>query len=575
MLPLLARRSGGVSWGTMRSPRRIVDFVGMWADRQPERVCLTFHPRVDSAAPVTYGDLWTEALAWARGLGALGLDPGAPVVVLARTSRAFVSMFLGLQQAGLLAVPCPPPEPLENGRSTRERVSHILDGCRASVVLDPEPGAGAQDLRADLTGRGVRVLDPTWIGEAAGSAAPPAGASPFAYCQFTSGSGGRAKGVRLTHENLLAFMRARTRAYGLGASDVGVSWLPFFHDMGLIGYVLHPLVDGVPVHLMSTAAFLARPSAWLGLITRVRGTFSVAPNSAYGLCARRVSDAELPALDLSGWRMAFNGSERVTRDVVDAFVDRFAAVGFRAAAMLPAYGLAENTLTACSRLPGEGARFEEVARDALERDGVARLARDGEEPQTMVSVGRPLGEQEIAIAGTDGARLPPRHVGEVLLRGPSVMHSYLPGTQGDASLRGDGWLATGDLGYLADGELFLVGRKKDLIIRAGRNYYPEDLETAAGRVPGVRAGRIAAFSVSGPEHERVVLAAETRADWDRDAAALRDQVGRAVFSAVRFQPDEIVLLAPNALPLTSSGKIMRPEARRLYDAGGWPPADRP
>jgi acyl-CoA synthetase (AMP-forming)/AMP-acid ligase II len=259
----------------------------------------------------------------------------------------------------------------------------------------------------------------------------------------------------------------------------------------------------------------------------------------------------------------------VTRDVVEAFVNRFATVGFRVSAMLPAYGLAENTLTACSRLPGEGARFEEVARETLERDGVARIAQEGEESQTMVSVGRPLDEQQIAIAGDDGTPLPPRRIGEVMLRGPSVMHSYLPGTEGEASLRPDGWLATGDLGYLADGELFLTGRKKDLIIRGGRNYYPEDLETAAGRVPGIRPGRIAAFSVSGPEQERVVLAAETRPDWDRDAAALRDEVGRAVYATVRFRPDEIVLLAPSALPLTSSGKIMRPEARRLYQAGAW------
>ena len=471
----------------MGEPRRIVDFVSRWAERQPERVCLTFHQRSGPPIPVTYGALWEDTLACARGLRRLMRDPGAPVIVLAHTSRPFVSTFLAVQHAGLLAVPCPPPEPLESGRSARQRVAHIIERCQATILLDPDPGPGTGQLREDLAPRGVSVLDPSTLREAGSAAAPEPGPdSPFAYCQFTSGSGGRAKGVRLTHENLLAFMRARTAAYGLGAADVGVSWLPLFHDMGLIGYVLHPLVDGLPVHLLPTAAFLARPGAWLALITRVRGTLSVAPNSAYGLCARKVSDAELVGLDLSSWRMAFNGSEPVTRDTIETFVRRFASAGFRASAMLPAYGLAENTLTACSRLPGEGARFENVARDTLEREGVARLAEDGEERRTMVSVGRPLAEQEIAIVGDDGAPLPPRRVGEVLLRGPSVMHSYLPGTEGETSLQPDGWLATGDLGYLADGELFLARRKKDLIIRGGRQLLsrgPGDSRRSGARRP--------------------------------------------------------------------------------------------
>ena len=559
----------------MDEPRRIVDFVGRWAERQPERVCLTFHASATHTGlgppiPVTYGALWEETLAYSRSLARLRLGLGAPVVVLSRSVRQFVPVFLAVQHAGLLAVPCPPPEPMETGRRARERVGDILERCRATVLLDPAPGAEAGDFVADLALRGVSVFDPARLREAGDGAAPAAGPGcPFAYCQFTSGSGGRAKGVRLTHENLLAFIRARTAAYGLGEGDIGVSWLPLFHDMGLVGYVLHPLVTGLPVHLMSTAAFLARPASWLTLIARVRGTLSVAPNSAYGLCARRVPDTELAGLDLSSWRMAFNGSEPVTRGVVEAFIGRFAPAGFRASAMLPAYGLAENTLTACSRRPGEGALFEDVARDALERDGVARSVEGGAEVRTMVSVGRPLPEQEIAILGDDGAPLAARHVGEVVLRGPSVMHSYLPGTGGETSLRPDGWLATGDLGYLADGELFLVARKKDLIIRGGRNYYPEDLETAGGRVPGVRPGRLAAFSVPGPEQERVVLAVEVRPDWEGDPATMRAALEQAVFAAVRFRPDDILLLPPHALPLTSSGKVMRPEARRLYETAGW------
>ena len=554
----------------MTEPRRIVDIADAWAEREPERVCLTFHPGGRPAVPVTYGALRADVLAWARGLARLAIPPGAPVVVLARSAPGFVAAFLAAQRADLLAIPCPPPDPLEPSGRVQERVAAILGRSGATVLVDPTPGPETADLPAALGRRGLRVVDPSSIQDAEGEAAPRrAPAGTFAYCQFTSGSGGRAKGVRLTHENLLASIRARTEAYDLGESDVGVSWLPLFHDMGLVGYVLHPLVTGLPVHLMPTTAFLARPGAWLALIARVRGTMSVAPNSAYGLCARRVTDAEVAELDLSCWRLAFNGSEPVTREVVDAFTRRLAPAGFRASAMLPAYGLAENTLTATARRPGEGVRIEEVSRDALEVAHEARAAAAGEARRTVVSVGRPLPGQEVRVVDADGTPVGAHRVGEVHLRGPSVMHSYLPGTEGEAALRTDGWLATGDLGFMADGELFLVGRKKDLIIRGGRNYYAEDLEDAAARVPGIRPGRLAAFSLPGAEQEQVVLVAEARPDPDRDPAALRETIAQAVFQAVRWRPDDVVLLDPHALPLTSSGKVMRPEARRRYETGAW------
>jgi acyl-CoA synthetase (AMP-forming)/AMP-acid ligase II len=336
--------------------------------------------------------------------------------------------------------------------------------------------------------------------------------------------------------------------------------------MGLVGYVLLPLLGAPPAHLMPTAAFLTRPASWLALITRVRGTLSVAPNAAYGLCVRRVSDEELARLDLSSWRMAYNGSEPVTREAVEAFVRRFEVAGFRASAMVPAYGLAENTLTATARRPGQGARFEDVSRDALEQEGLARPCRVGEAGRTTASVGTPLPGQEIRIAGPDGAPLGERRVGEVLLRGPTLMHGYLPGTEGPLAIGPDGWLWTGDLGYLADGELFLVGRTKDLIIRLGRNYHPEDLEEAAAGVVGVRAGRVVAFATPGSQRERVVVAAEVRSSGE-GPAALRAAIEAAVFGAVRFMPDEVLLLAPHTLPLTTSGKVMRPETRRRYEAG--------
>jgi acyl-CoA synthetase (AMP-forming)/AMP-acid ligase II len=353
-------------------------------------------------------------------------------------------------------------------------------------------------------------------------------------------------------------------AFGQTRDRVAVTWLPLFHDMGLVAYVVMPLILGYPCHLMSPFAFLARPASWLSLITRVRGTTSAAPNFAYGLCARKISDEECRGLDLSSWRVACNGAEPVTPEVVAAFSRRFAPYGFDPAAMLPCYGLAEDTLCVASRRPGEGARVERVCREELERRGVVRPPREGEPAAVMVSVGRPLLNHEVLLLDPEGTPLPERRVGEIAVRSPSVMHGYLPGTEGEVALRPDGWLLTGDLGYLADGELFVVGRKKDLVIRGGRNYFPQDLEEAVSRVPGVRPGRAVALSVVDPAGECVVIAAECRQGWEGEAAALQESIRGAVFAAVRFLPDDVVLLPPHALPLTSSGKVMRPAARTLY-----------
>ena len=544
---------------------RAVDIVQQWADHDAARTALTFYDSAGRAEPATYGRLAQEASASAALFRRRGLRPGDAVVLLARTVRPFVSALLGAQQVGLLAIPCPAPGILESGRRVADRVDEILRRSAARAVFDPVPGPPDPDLAAALSRGGVALLTAADVGDL-GAADDAGGTVPFAYCQFTSGSGGAPKGVLLTHANVLANVRARRQAYGLGERDVAVAWLPLFHDMGLVGYVLGPLLEGYPAHLLSPAAFVARPLAWLSLISRVRATISTAPNFAYAVCARRATDADLAQLDLASWRCACNGAEPVTRDAVDAFVKRFAPVGFRASAMLPAYGLAENTLTVSARRPGEGPRFDAIDRDALERDGRACVAGEGAS-STVASVGRPLPGHEVAIRGADGESLGERRVGEIVVRGASVMHGYLPGTEGESALTADGGLLTGDLGYVADGELFVVGRRKDVIIRGGRNYFPQDIEDAASRVDGVRTGRVVAFAAPGGDRERLVIAVECREGWRDAAERLREEVRRQIFAAVRLNPDEIVLLPAHALPLTTSGKPKRPEVRHQYVAG--------
>jgi acyl-CoA synthetase (AMP-forming)/AMP-acid ligase II len=535
--------------------------VRRWADRDPDRPSVAFHRGDTVPHRLSYAELAGRSSAWARRFQDHGLRSGDTVVILAPSDPEFVAAFLGAQEAGLLPVPCPPPEPLEGGRRVGQRFSEILGRCRARGLASPVSGVLPSTLVSDLASDRVVVMEGP-----AGSASDPLETTPqpFAYCQFTSGSGGVVKGVLLTHDNVRANVEAMADAYGLTPDDVFVTWLPLFHDMGLVAYVLMPLLLGLPTHFMTPLEFLSRPIAWPRLMSRVGASMASAPNLAYGLCARRATEEDLVGLDLSRWRIACNGSEPVTHAAVEAFCRRFAACGFRASAMLPAYGLAEDTLCATARRPGEGVRFDEVSREALEVEGFARPAPMG---PLVASVGRPLAGHEIAVVDGDGLPRPPRHVGEVAIRGASVMAGYLEDTSGEVALQPDGWLLTGDLGYLAEGELYLVGRKKDLIIRAGRNYYPQDLEDAAMRVEGVR--RVAAFAVPTPQLEQVVLAIEPRSDVETDPAALTAALRQTVFAATRLVPDEILLLPRNALPLTSSGKVMRPEARRLYLEGRW------
>jgi acyl-CoA synthetase (AMP-forming)/AMP-acid ligase II len=548
---------------TERAPT-VSDAVRRWAERAPARVCLTIHAGEGAPEPVTYQELARGAAAYAGHFRAHGLYPGDAVVLFAHTDVGFVAALLGAQDAGLLAVPCPPREPLESARRVGQRVSEILARCRARAVLDPVVGQGEAEVTAAVAESGSMILDPVDPAADKGEPGAKLERGPYAYCQFTSGSGGRAKGVLLTHDNVAANARAMQEALELTPDDACVAWLPLYHDMGLVACVLMPLMVGYPAHLIPPLRFIIRPSSWLDVITRVRGTVTASPNFAFALCARKVSDEERSKLDLSSWRRACNGSEPVTRAAVEAFIARFEPCGFRPSAMLPCYGLAEDTLCVSTRRPGEGARFEELAREALARDGVARPDAGG---LVVASVGRPLAGHQLSILDADGQPLADRRVGEIAIHGDSVMHGYLPGTEGEVTLRPDGSLLTGDLGYLADGELVVVGRRKDLIIRAGRNYYPQDLEDAAARVPGVRVGRTVAFSIPTEESERVVMAVEHRREWEGDAEALRGAVREAVFGTVRLSPDEILLVPPNTLPLTSSGKVMRPEARRLYLEG--------
>jgi 1-acyl-sn-glycerol-3-phosphate acyltransferase len=432
----------------------------------------------------------------------------------------------------------------------------------ARLLTPLVPDLGEVTTPAELLAGGLRGRLPTVAG------------GDVAFLQYTSGSTGEPKGVVLSHDNLLANLRSVGRVLHLRGDDVVVSWLPLYHDMGLIGAWMGSLYFGVPLVLMSPLTFLARPLTWLRAIAAHRGTISAAPNFAYALCVKKVPEEELAALDLSSWRIALNGAEPVSADVVESFAARFARCGFRRETMMPVYGLAESSLALAFTPPGRGPRIDAVARQPLQRDDRAvPAAADEPQPLRLVSSGYPIPDHEVRIVDERGRELPERRQGRLQFRGPSATSGYFRNPEATAALFQGGpaerWLESGDLAYVADGEVFITGRSKDLVIRAGRNLHPQELEEAVGSLPGVRKGCVAVFAAtaSGEGTERLVVLAETRPLEPATAADLRQRVAELAIDLVGTAPDEVVLVPPGTVPKTSSGKIRRATARELYEGG--------
>ena len=392
-------------------------------------------------------------------------------------------------------------------------------------------------------------------------------ADDLALIQYTSGSTGDPKGVTLTHANLISNVSSIGEAVGVSDDDVVVSWLPLYHDMGLIGCWLFALWHGLPMISMSPLTFLRRPKSWLKAMSDYRGTLSPAPNFAYELALRRIRDRDLEGVDLSSWRWALNGAEAVGPETVERFCARFAPYGFRKESMKPVYGLAENAVALTFPAASETPRIDRVARETFQRQRRAVPAADGESALRFVSVGRPIAGNEVRVMDDDGQPTPERVEGDVEFRGPSATPGYYRNRRATAEIRtADGWTRTGDRGYFADGDLFITGRVKDLIIKAGRNIHPTEVEGAAAQVDGIRKGCVVAFSVGGVEsgREQLVVVAETRQQDAEARAKLAAEVRRQVRSTVQVAPDVVELVVPRVVPKTPSGKLRRAETRDRY-----------
>ncbi len=561
--------------GTQRVPESALtlpEVLDWHVAQHPAQLQIYLYGDDEQEQQISYAELAEGARAVAAGLIERGLEPAATVAIMLPTGRDYFVSFFGILLAGGVPVPIYPPVRLSQIEDHMRRHVAILANARAVMLITvAEAKAVALLLRSQID----TLKSVITAGELAAAGTQPVrpaiSGHDVAFLQYTSGSTGNPKGVVLTHANLLANVRAMGQVVHANASDVFVSWLPLYHDMGLIGAWFGSLYFGFPLVIMSPLAFLARPQRWLWAIHRHRGTLAAAPNFAYELCLRKIDDRDLEGLDLSSWRYAFNGAEPVSPETITGFQQRFAQYGLRPEAVAPVYGLAESTVGLALQPPGRGPVIDRIQRDPFMRSGQALPARaDDANVLRFVGCGAPLPGHQVRIVGATGFELGERQEGRLEFKGPSSTSGYFRNAEQTRKLFDGEWLDTGDYAYLVGGEIYLTGRVKDVIIRGGRNIYPYELEQAVGDIPGVRRGCVAVFgnadSVSGTE--RLIVLAETRAT---DAAA-REKLRRAIndraVDLLGMPADDVVLAPPHTVLKTSSGKIRRAASREFYARGG-------
>ncbi|MFQ5953701.1 MAG: AMP-binding protein [Kiloniellales bacterium] len=539
----------------------------------PERPHVRFYADEGEGEVITYRDLRQRAERLAGGLQQMDLKIGEAVVIMLPTSPEYFVSFFGVLLAGGIPVPIYPPMRPSQVADHLRRHTNIVANCRAGVfIVDARAKAIARLLKAQVDTLRV-VTTPDELSAAAGSGpftGPRRGGGQIALLQYTSGSTGTPKGVVLTHANLLANIHAMAQAMAGSSKDVFISWLPLYHDMGLIGAWLGTLVYGAVLVIMPPLAFLTRPQRWLWAIHRYRGTMSAAPNFAYEFCLRRIADADIEGLDLSSWRVTCNGAEQINPPTVERFCDRFGKYGFRRTAMMPAYGLAESSVGLAFTPLDRGPRIDRVRRDTFTRSGAAVPVEETDQNAlSFVSCGRPLPGHDIRIVDAAGRELPERQEGRLQFRGRSATSGYFRNPSQTRRLFDGEWLNSDDLAYLAGGEVYVTGRTKDIIIRAGRNIYPDELEEAVGDLEGVQKGNVAVFASVDPASgtERLVVLAETRRREREAQEKLRARINELAVELLGTPPDDVVLAPPRTVLKTSSGKIRRAASREVYERG--------
>ncbi len=549
----------------------LVDVLQWYTERHADRDHIQLYDDEDTGEVVTYQQLLDRAQAVAAGLQALGVGKQHPVAIMLPTSTDYFYSFFGILLAGCIPVPLYPPARPSQLEDHIRRHTSILNNCQPAILITVlQAKTIARLLKSQV--ESIKHIVTVEELRSSDNKVQPYDNKPedIAFIQYTSGSTGIPKGVVLTHENLLANIRAMGAVVKANSDDVFVSWLPLYHDMGLIGAWLGSMYYAARFVVMSPLAFLTRPQRWLWAIDRYGGTLSASPNFGYEFCVRRIADEDLQGLDLSSWRAAFNGAEPVSPDTVRHFCDRFAQYGFRREAYMPVYGLAENSVGLAFPPLNRGPLIDRVQRQVFMQTGEAVLASDDDTNAIeFVACGRVLANHQLRVVDSANKEVFNRHEGRLQFRGPSATSGYYRSPEKNQKLFCDEWLETGDLAYLADGDVYLTGRTKDVIIRGGRNIYPHELEDAIGDIDGIRTGRVAVFGTKDPRTatENLVVLAETRETDHEALQAMRASVNETVNDLVGLPPDDVLLAPPGAVLKTSSGKLRRAASKALYEDG--------
>ena len=557
--------------GTPQAAVTLLEMLDWHVQSHPQRPHVYLYGEEERYEQITYAALSEGARVMAAGLQTRGVLPGQSVAIMLPTGRDYLFSFFAILMTGAVPVPIYPPLRPSQLEDHLRRHAGILANAGTVLLITLGQAKGVAHLLKSQVEVLRHVSTPEELAASDGSYSRPAiRGDDTAFLQYTSGSTGAPKGVVLTHADLLANIRAMGAAVQADSRDVFVSWLPLYHDMGLIGAWLGSLYFGMSLVLMSPLAFLTRPRRWLWTIHRHRGTLTAAPNFAYELCLSKLSDSDLEGLNLGSLRLAFNGAEPVSPNTVRRFVDRFAAYGLRKQAVAPVYGLAEAAVGLAFPPPGRGPLIDRIRRAPFESMGKA-LPTGVSDPDVLefVACGQPLAGYQVRIVDPVGNELPERRQGRLQFQGPSATSGYLHNAEATRRLIVGEWRDTGDLAYVAGGDLYLTGRVKDIIIRGGRNIHPYEVEEAVGDVGGVRKGCVAVFGSTdtGAGTERVVVVAETRETEKTGRTDLQAQVSEVAGEILGMPPDEVVLAPPYTVLKTSSGKIRRAAVRELFEQG--------
>ena len=557
--------------GTPADARTLMQALDWHVEFHAERTHILQWDEPADRSEISYGRLRDGAADVSRGLNEWGLRPGEQAAIMLPTGADFFRAFFGVLYAGGVPVPIYPPLRLAQLEDHLRRQAAVLNNAEAVILItSTETGTAARLVQPLVTGlRGVKTVEQL---ASAGKGLRFKQQQPpqTALIQYTSGSTGDPKGVVLSHANLLANLRAMAERLQADSTDIFVSWLPLYHDMGLIGAWLGALYFGFPLVIMSPLTFLTRPQEWLWAIHRHRGTLSAAPNFAFELASRKIEDRDIEGLDLGSLRMLLNGAEPVPPSTLRKFTDRFQKHGLRRDAPVAVYGMAENSVGLAIPLPGQSSVIDRVQRGPLTGRGQAAPAPPGD-PNAIefVGCGRPLRGHEVRIVDGTGREAGERKQGRLQFRGPSATSGYFRNPAKTNELFDGEWLESGDLAYVAKGNIFITGRSKDIIIRAGRNIYPHEVEQAAGEVEGIRKGCVAVFGSTDPKAgtERIVVVAESRENNREAVVRIRQAVEQVTTDLLEAPPDEVVIAPPHTVLKTSSGKIRRAATREIYESG--------